>query len=573
MSGTSTAVLPSAAHSACARARGVLAGRGREGELDERHLRHRVEDVQADEALGAAARGARAAATDSDEVVVARTRPGAEDRGQLGEQRGLGVVLLDDRLDDERRVGQCVEVAATVAAVHGSTASSSSQSRALRRREVSERAHRTTWPVTGRDGGQAARDRAAARRCPSRSRRSGVLGLTGSRLVQSTVRAYDSRTVIEHDMQHGREVVIVEAVRTPIGRGHPEKGYYKDTHPNELLGKCYTEVIERAGIDAAEVEDVIGGCVQQYGEQMFNVGAQRLAAGRAADRDARPRRSTASAARPSRPSTSRAALIAAGVHDVVIGGGRRAHGPHPDGRRLQLDRRGRLAVAARADGAATTSSPQGLVGRDDRRQVGDPPLRARRARRALAPARPPGDRGGPLRARDRSRSRSTATPTSPTRASGPDTNLETLSQLKPAFKPDGKITAGNSSQISDGAAAVLLMSADKAKELGLTPRARIVDQTTVGVDPVIMLTGPIPATRKLLERNGMTIDDIDLFEINEAFAPGRRRVAARARARHGPRQRQRRRDGARPPARLDRRAAASPRCCTSSSAPTRRPAS
>jgi acetyl-CoA acetyltransferase family protein len=101
----------------------------------------------------------------------------------------------------------------------------------------------------------------------------------------------------------------------------------------------------------------------------------------------------------------------------------------------------------------------------------------------------------------------------------PGTNLETLAALKPAFKPDGKITAANSSQISDGAAAVLLMSADKAKELGLTPRARIVDQTTVGVDPVIMLTGPIPATRKLLERNGMTIGDIDLVEVNEAFAP------------------------------------------------------
>jgi acetyl-CoA acyltransferase len=100
----------------------------------------------------------------------------------------------------------------------------------------------------------------------------------------------------------------------------------------------------------------------------------------------------------------------------------------------------------------------------------------------------------------------------------PDTNLETLSQLKPAFKPDGKVTAGNSSQISDGAAAVLLMERKKAESLGLKPRARIVDQTTVGVDPVIMLTGPIPATKKLLERNGMAIGDIDLIEINEAFA-------------------------------------------------------
>jgi acetyl-CoA acetyltransferase family protein len=100
----------------------------------------------------------------------------------------------------------------------------------------------------------------------------------------------------------------------------------------------------------------------------------------------------------------------------------------------------------------------------------------------------------------------------------PDTTIEGLAALKPAFKEDGRITAGNSSQVSDGAAAVLLMTREKAEALGLTPRARIYDQTTVGVDPVIMLTGPIPATRKLLERNSMGIDDIDLVEINEAFA-------------------------------------------------------
>jgi acetyl-CoA acetyltransferase family protein len=100
----------------------------------------------------------------------------------------------------------------------------------------------------------------------------------------------------------------------------------------------------------------------------------------------------------------------------------------------------------------------------------------------------------------------------------PETSIETLSALKPAFKEDGKITAGNSSQISDGAAAVLLMTREKADALGLKPRARILDQTTIGVDPVIMLTGPIPATKKLLERNKMQMSDIDLVEINEAFA-------------------------------------------------------
>jgi acetyl-CoA acyltransferase len=112
----------------------------------------------------------------------------------------------------------------------------------------------------------------------------------------------------------------------------------------------------------------------------------------------------------------------------------------------------------------------------------------------------------------------------------PDTSLEALASLKPVFKEDGRITAGNSSQISDGAAAVLLMSREKAEQLGLKPRARVVDQTTVGCDPVKMLEGPIPATAKILERNAMSIDDIDFVEINEAFAPV---VAAWARE-HGP---------------------------------------
>jgi acetyl-CoA acyltransferase len=112
----------------------------------------------------------------------------------------------------------------------------------------------------------------------------------------------------------------------------------------------------------------------------------------------------------------------------------------------------------------------------------------------------------------------------------PDTTLEALAALKPAFKPDGKITAGTSSQVSDGAAAVLLMSAEKAAALGLRARARIVDQTTVGCDPVKMLEGPIPATAKILARNGLSIDDIDLIEINEAFAP----VVAAWRREHNP---------------------------------------
>src|SRR6184192_3752444 len=120
--------------------------------------------------------------------------------------------------------------------------------------------------------------------------------------------------------ENGREVVIVEAVRTPIGRGHPEKGYYKDTHPNELLGKCYTEVIDRAGLPASEVEDVVTGCVQQYGEQMFNVGRNAwLQAGLPVETPATTVDHQCGSAQ--QAVNFGAALIAAGVHDVVIGSG------------------------------------------------------------------------------------------------------------------------------------------------------------------------------------------------------------------------------------------------------------
>ena len=183
----------------------------------------------------------------------------------------------------------------------------------------------------------------------------------------------------------GREVVIVEAARTPIGRGHPEKGYYKDTHPNELLGKAFNEVIDRAGHPRR------GGRGRDHRLRPADRRAglqhrpQRLAAGRPSDHDAgdhrRPpvrlgpagrqlRRRARRLRRPRRRDRRR----------------RRAHGPHPDGRHVQLRRPGRLAVAGRADGALQPRAA-GHLGRDDRRQVGDPALRARRARAALAPAR------------------------------------------------------------------------------------------------------------------------------------------------------------------------------------------
>jgi acetyl-CoA acyltransferase len=316
--------------------------------------------------------------------------------------------------------------------------------------------------------------------------------------------------------QSGREVVIVEAARTPVGRGHPEKGYYKDVHPNALLGRTFSEVISRAGIEASEVEDVIGGCVQQYGEQMFNVTRNAwLQAGLPMETPATTVDRQCGSAQ--QAVNFAAALIAAGVHDVAIGGGVEHMGHIPMGVGFQWTETvgspwpqellERYALVPQGLSAEMIADKWELP----RHELDELALRSHQlAHRATEEGRferetIPFAVNGDTYVSDQ--------------GIRPDTTLEALAGLKPAFKPDGKVTAGNSSQISDGAAAVLLMTADKARELGVTPRARIVDQTTVGVDPVMMLTGPIPATHKLLERNGMTIGDIDLFEVNEAFAP------------------------------------------------------
>ncbi len=313
----------------------------------------------------------------------------------------------------------------------------------------------------------------------------------------------------------GREVVIVEAVRTPVGRGHEEKGYYKDVHPSNLLAKSYTELIERSGIDASEVEDVVAGCVQQFGEQAFNIGRNAwLEAGLPIETPATTLDRQCGSGQ--QAVNFAAALIASGVHDVVIGGGveHMGHISFADGLAVQQEHG--LAFSPQLM-ERYNLVPQGIsaeliadqweIPRSELDEIGlrSHQLAAKateegRFDREMIPIQVNGD---------------TYTTDQGIR---PDSTLEALAGLKPAFKEDGKITAGNSSQISDGAAAVLLMSREKADALGLRPRARIVDQTTVGVDPVIMLTGPIPATRRILERNGMKIDDIDLIEINEAFA-------------------------------------------------------
>jgi acetyl-CoA acyltransferase len=316
--------------------------------------------------------------------------------------------------------------------------------------------------------------------------------------------------------QLGREVVIVEAVRTPIGRGHPEKGYYKDLHAADLLGRTYAELIERSGIDASEVEEVIAGCAQQMGEQGQNVarnawlqeGFPLEAAATTLDRQCGSAQTAVNFG---------AALIGTGIHDVVVGSGvehmghvsfqvgeeiaERYGSPFTDKFKDHYDVRGQGM-------GAELIADQWEIPRSELDELAlRSHERAARAtdsgafEREMVPMRVNGD----TIVKDQ--------------GIRPDTSLEALAELKPVFRPDGKVTAGNASQISDGAAAVLLMSREKAEQLGLEPRARILDQTTVGCDPVKMLEGPIPATTKILGRNQMSIDDIDYVEINEAFAP------------------------------------------------------
>ncbi len=314
----------------------------------------------------------------------------------------------------------------------------------------------------------------------------------------------------------GREVVIVEAVRTPIGRGHPEKGYYRDVHPNHLLGTCYVELLHRAGVDPAAVEDVIAGCVQQFGEQGLNIarnawleqGLPIETAATTIDRQCGSAQQAVNFA---------SALIATGVHDVVIGAGveHMGHLPFSAAMRTQQDF-GQAFTPALLDRHDIVGQGLGaeMIAEEweiTRAELDELAVRSHRlAHRATAEGRfereivPMAAAEGVVVVDDQG-----------IRA---DTSIERLADLKPAFKPDGLITAGNASQISDGAAAVLLMSADRARELGVRARARIVDQTSVGCDPVKMLEGPIPATAKILARQGMSIEDIDLIEINEAFA-------------------------------------------------------
>ncbi|MDT5336297.1 MAG: acetyl-CoA acyltransferase [Mycobacterium sp.] len=316
--------------------------------------------------------------------------------------------------------------------------------------------------------------------------------------------------------QFGRPVYIAEAVRTPIGKSHPEKGWYRDVHPNAMLAACYTDLIERTGIDPAMVEDLIIGCTAPFGEQSRNIARNAwLQAGFPPEVPATTLDRRCGSAQTA--VEMGAALIASGTHDVVIAGGVEHMGHIPidsPGKISELygdpwtdELRDRYAFVHQGESAELIAD-RWDIGREEM------DVFAARSHQLAAKATADGRFDAEMVPLTLDGSRRTSD-----QCVRPDTTTQTLAGLRPVFRKDGgRITAGSSSPISDSAAAVLLCSEAAARTLNLRTRARIVDQTTVGVDPIIMLTGPIPATRKLLARNTLSIDDIDLFEVNEAFS-------------------------------------------------------
>jgi acetyl-CoA acyltransferase len=314
------------------------------------------------------------------------------------------------------------------------------------------------------------------------------------------------------------DVVIVEAVRTPLGRGNLKNGELRDVHAVKLAAHVLREVTSRARLDPASVDDVVFGCVMQTGEQAVNIARQAvLLAGFPIEV---PATTVDRQCGSSQQAVHFAAnLIQSGVCDITIAAGVESMSRVPMGATViqgpgtpfPPELLEQYNLVSQGIAAELISEEFGITRRHADEYAAESQRRAARAQsegrfdREIAPL-VVGDNGeGRVVSQDQ--------------GIRPGTTVETLSTLQPSFKTDGVCHAGNSSQITDGAAALLLMSAEKARELGLTPRARIRSQAVVGVDPVTMLKGPIPATAKVLARAGLQLSDIDLFEVNEAFAP------------------------------------------------------
>jgi acetyl-CoA acyltransferase len=321
--------------------------------------------------------------------------------------------------------------------------------------------------------------------------------------------------------------VIVDAVRTAGGK---RNGRLSGWHPADLAAETLKALTERNGLDPALVDDVIMGCVMQVGAQALNIARNAVLA--AGFPESVPATTVDRQCGSSQQSLHFAAQgVMAGAYDVAIAAGVEVMSLVPMGASLAAPNVGRAfgpRVEQRYKGAGGLV-PQGIsaemiadrwgLSREDLDEFGA------RSQQLAARATEEGrfEReivSVPARVHDRESGKILETGELVERDDGirPGTTAETLAALKPAFKPDGKVTAGNSSQITDGASAVLVMSEERATSLGLTPRARFHAFALAGVDPVTMLTGPIPATTKVLERAKLELDDIDLVEINEAFA-------------------------------------------------------
>jgi len=315
--------------------------------------------------------------------------------------------------------------------------------------------------------------------------------------------------------------VIVDAVRTPGGK---RNGKLKNWHAVDLASEALRALVTRNNLDPSLVDDVIMGCVSQVGEQAFNVGRSAvLAAGwpesvpaTTIDRQCGSSQQALHFAAQGVMSGAYDVVVAAGVEvmtRVGMGSSIGKDAGWPFGPRVAERYEPVGGLKNQGIGAEMIADQWGI----SREELDEFSVEShRRAARATAEGRFEREIV-PVYVRD---DEGLATDELMTSDEGirPDSSVEALAKLKPAFKEDGKVTAGNSSQITDGASAVLIMSEEKARELGYTPRAKFHSFALAGVDPVTMLTGPIPATTKVLERAGLTLDDIDLVEINEAFA-------------------------------------------------------
>ena len=315
--------------------------------------------------------------------------------------------------------------------------------------------------------------------------------------------------------------VIVDAVRTPGGK---RNGAFKDWHAVDLASESLKAIQARNDLDPALVDDVILGCVMQVSEQSLNVARNAVLA--AGWPESVPATTVDRQCGSSQQAIHFAAQgVIAGAYDVVVAAGVESMTRTPMGSSIvpdlgmpfgprMVDRYAeRGGLVNQGISAEMIADRFGITREElDRYSLGS----HERAARATAEGRFEQEIV-PVAERD---DKGVETDVIVTADEGirPDTSLDALSRLKPAFTPDGKVTAGNSSQITDGASAVLIMSEERANALGLTPRARLVAFALAGVDPIMMLTGPIPATRSVLERAKLSLDDVDLFEINEAFA-------------------------------------------------------